>query len=380
MIQIILTLIPFIIFSGVFLTKKNKINNIPNFLFYGILSLIFTFAIDSFIGIMFPFSLDSVLFKSANFITLFIYYLFTAGIPEELSKYVSIKLSKPKTKAQILINSIYINIVFAMLETYSYVGTSTMALETNILRTFKPMHIFYGTIMAYFLIKGFEEKDKKSKYNVLALIIPAVVHAVFDSLLNMIDIKINDPNVIIVGVILAIFAYLIPISVIIKQKPDEEEYKNKKGSSILKLMISIPIILFFLCALNTENTYIKMNEVAVILEENIEMSVLSVTEEKFENQVFDIYDGTYTKVDIKFTNNSDEIYPFLSTNFKLLNNYEETIADIHYSNFEDLKPHDTEIRTLYFKVKYNSDSKLSYNNSKVIDGKMQSYSYTFTLN
>lgn len=105
MTQIILTFIPFFIFTIVF---KLKINNMSNFIFLGFISMILTVIVDLLIGMILPFTLDSTLLAKQGFIISFINYLIIGGIPEETCKYIALKLSKPKTETQILINSLYL--------------------------------------------------------------------------------------------------------------------------------------------------------------------------------------------------------------------------------------------------------------------------------
>ena len=101
-------LIPLVIFFVVLYLKKYKFekNNFINIIFCGLLCELCSLLLSHFV-----FRIP----KSYQYIFPILYYFFIAGIPEEISKYTMIKLSFPKDKKSIFVNSILISFIFMSL-------------------------------------------------------------------------------------------------------------------------------------------------------------------------------------------------------------------------------------------------------------------------
>ena len=349
--QLLFSLVPIVIFTVVFKLKNYKLNNVSNFVFWGVLSVVFVYFFVPFISI-FEFLRDS-----NNFIVLFVGNIFTAGIPEELSKYLAIKLSKPKTKTQVLVNAVYITLIFACLESYMY-SSGADSFAVGLFRMLKPMHVFYGSVMAYFIMMGMNNKEKKNLYNVFAVLIPILLHS-FSNAIN--GFSVNDPKSLVFAAIWSIFAYILPIIFIIKHVPDEEKYDNNKLKSIIKLVFVVPFLFIILVGYNSSNNEIKYGSSCYIKDKDFEMKVIDVKEENVTDTMFDYYNGLYTKVTLEVYNKSSNVLSLSLFDFRIIGTYEEEVDVLPLiSTINVVQANSKSTIVLYFDKKYKKTDKLIY--------------------
>lgn len=253
MLQIVFSFIPLIIITIFLILIKTKYIDFKNGYFWGLISLIMAYTFNYLIEFIWP-SIN-IYYKYGNSISKFIAFLISFGLVEEISRYLSLKFSKPKTKYQILINLIYISLIFAAYENYSYIGVANNPLHLAIIRAFTPVHLLFAIIMAYFLIKSFTAKQENHKilrivYEFLAIIIPIIFHTIYDYIMK--DYPINMLNIWIIGLI-AILAYGCTFFVIYKNNKnckDEIQFKNKKVINIFKIIFIVLFSLFYIYAFN----------------------------------------------------------------------------------------------------------------------------------
>ena len=109
----------------------------------------------------------------------FLTALITAALIEEVAKYIMLRLAIRKVRQiacwlDVIIAGVAVGIGFTLLEdiTYLFEGSGT------ILRAILPGHILFQGIMGYYLGKALV--TKQFKYHVLALVVPILVHTLFD--------------------------------------------------------------------------------------------------------------------------------------------------------------------------------------------------------
>lgn len=115
----------------------------------------------------------------------------SAAVPEELGKYLvtlvyirNISRRKQPTFADIIICSSIVALGFQIVEDVMYVGDGV---TTALFRGIVPFHFTFGGCMGYFLAKAFT--TGKSSYHAPALMIPILIHGLFDLSIYLIDLS-----------------------------------------------------------------------------------------------------------------------------------------------------------------------------------------------
>ena len=265
-----LYIIPIVIIVGALFIKKYKFSkkDIVNILFYGLvitfLALISTLILPKIIP-----SLQDHGFRS------FFRILIMAGVVEEVAKFFGIKLSKPKNADQIFVFSILIALVFSVVEDFGYFSIyESGALFSRILT---PIHLTFQLIMAYFLIKAFlikdTDKSKAKLYTSLSLIVPILVHAIYDTYIGILIPRF-------VAYVVGVLTYVVVVVYILKMKTNNEISTSNDGMlngentiqptinqptaekekiSIFKIIVIILLFLFFILLSNPSSKYTKVN-------------------------------------------------------------------------------------------------------------------------
>lgn len=112
---------------------------------------------------------------AAGFLTAFL----AAGLVEEVLKYLMFRLAIFKNKEvgtwlDAMIAAVFVAAGFGMLEDVGYV----MGGDANILRAILPMHLLFQLVMGYYYGKARVTGQKK--YHVYSLVVPILLHTVFD--------------------------------------------------------------------------------------------------------------------------------------------------------------------------------------------------------
>ncbi len=351
--MVILYFVPFCIYLGVLLANKYKFekNDFINTLFLGVLTTIGALIVASLKSLSLMWQMAAPL----------IYYIVMAAIPEELVKFIAIKLSKPKTKDKIFVNAIIISFAFIILENLGYYGEKgSTALLSRILT---PMHLLFQLIMAAFLVLAFKEKEKGNKgkcflFNVLALVIPILCHGLWDAL------AANEVFPRVVFYIGGIITYGILFAWTLKIKNEEEITKSKlKVSSVIKSIIIILFIAFFVYISNPN--YIDLNTETKIEHLNFYITVEGSEAHEEQDDLFDFFNGSYTKVKVKVKNDNDTDESIDLYDFVLYDSKGEKVANLSFfGNGDDL---DSNIAAnsenegyIYFEAPYNKEYILEY--------------------
>lgn len=116
-----------------------------------------------------------------TYLSAFIGTFLSVGLVEELSRFLFIQLATrkkrfAKTWLDLVICGGIIGVGFQLLEDITYVNGD---LITAIFRAVTPFHFTFGAIMGFFIGKALE--SGKKIYHIPAILIPALLHTLFDS-------------------------------------------------------------------------------------------------------------------------------------------------------------------------------------------------------
>lgn len=195
-ILLFISVIPSIIL-GWYIYKNDRLEKEPTsllikLLFSGLGSIILTLIISFIITTFLPMFND---YTSLNVVGVFIYAFFVVGLVEEFSKWFFLKLITWKNKEfghiyDAIVYAVFVSLGFATLENILYVLSS--GLVTGLMRAVLsvPGHAFFGVFMGYYygIAKKHEilnEKDKVKKYLFLSVLVPFILHGIFDFCLMM---------------------------------------------------------------------------------------------------------------------------------------------------------------------------------------------------
>ena len=215
-----------ILLIALFIYHKDK-NKEPNsiiikLLFGGILSTFITVFITIILGQIFDIFIED--FNNLKGLKLIIHAFICIALIEETSKYLMLnKISKNKECDEdfdMILYGSFIGLGFAAFENILYVVEYDT--KVAIIRAFTavPMHTILGIIMGYYLLKYKNTSNNKYKY--LSIIIPVLIHGVYDYLI-MTKIEIN----VILAIILLIIVFVYGIVII--NKISKKSIKNNNN-------------------------------------------------------------------------------------------------------------------------------------------------------
>ena len=172
--------------------QKEPIKTLLKAFFAGMLAIVFTMGLDFLIEL----TLGNIPVLSD---TVFYAAFLTAGIPEELSKFLifMIFIWRDKNFDEYfdgIVYACFISLGFACLENIMYVFDATVisvagGFVTSILRAVLsvPGHFLFGVILGYFLSMAKFRPEKKGKYIITGLLLAMLSHGLFDWLLMITD-------------------------------------------------------------------------------------------------------------------------------------------------------------------------------------------------
>lgn len=136
--------------------------------------------------------------REISFAQTFVAQLIAVGFAEELSRYFFLRMGTrkqafAKTWLDYTICGGIVGTGFTIIEDLFY---SSGGVITTIFRSLMPFHFMYGAIMGYFVGKAIETGQKK--YYVPGIMIPVLLHTLFDSSLHAIGR--NDLYIILAAV------------------------------------------------------------------------------------------------------------------------------------------------------------------------------------
>ncbi|MBQ8659337.1 MAG: PrsW family intramembrane metalloprotease [Bacilli bacterium] len=199
-VLLVLSVLPSIIL-GWYIYKNDRLEKEPTpllikLLLGGLGSVILTLIISGILQAFVPALED---YSNYNAVGIFFYSLLFVGLTEEFCKWIFLKSMTWKNKAfghiyDAIVYAVFVSLGFATIENILYVFSG--GLSVAILRAIfsVPGHTFFGVFMGYFygLAKKHEiinDKKKKAKYLILSIIVPALLHGIFDFCLFVGDLK-----------------------------------------------------------------------------------------------------------------------------------------------------------------------------------------------
>lgn len=199
---------------------------------FGMLSVFFVLIITSGLELFIPFLKKGM--DQMNFIEVLIYSFVIVALVEEFCKWIFVykfgyKNKNYDEKYDIIVYSVFVSLGFAFFENLAYVLVE-YNIGVGILRGILsvPAHACDAIFMGYFLslanlYSKQGEKEKAKKYIALSILIPALLHGIFDFCL-MIEIE---------GILLVFFAFVIGLYIASLKKLDEvvkmnDEVKRNK--------------------------------------------------------------------------------------------------------------------------------------------------------
>ena len=308
--QILIAFVPLIFLLIVMKIFKVKNNKFVDLFLLGFLSIIFTFIFNGIITLVLGNTDDWVMLGG---LLAFLYYLFFAGLSEELAKFVSIKISRPKTKSQLLVNAMFVGCFFGIIENYAYLSMD-LGIKSIIYRM-ADMHILFQIIMAYIMLIGFNKKGLKWLFSIIALIVTIAIHGCWDHFNEM------SEWFFIIGFIVCYAMIIVTTWYASKLQKEEEVLVTKKGAwFIIKTIILVLLVILWLFLYNNSGVRKGLNEPCEY--KPIEITVLSAKKVKEESLIGEKIN--YIKVHVKIKNNSSEEHGIetLPQGFQLVNTFD----------------------------------------------------------
>lgn len=223
--MILIAIIPSIII-GLLVYKSDKKEKEPfkellKAFLMGILSVIITLAISVIIS-LFDIDMDSL-----NLLELTLYVLLTIGLVEEFSKFLCVNIFLRNNKNYNymydgIVYSIYISLGFATIENILYLIDSNIALGIIRAVVTVPAHVFFAIFMGYYFSKymySISIHKKEKKYLLYSLLIPVILHTIFDTLLFSGNVVLA-----IIFIIFIVLLYVVSIKQMIKGIKEEKPF------------------------------------------------------------------------------------------------------------------------------------------------------------
>ena len=169
--------------------QKEPIKSLLKAFFGGTLSVVFTFIIVTIIEYsigLIPYLNETVFYDS----------FITAGIPEELCKFLVFMIFVWRDKNfdeyfDGIVYAAFISLGFAMVENIMYVLPNGLGVGVMRALLSVPAHFLFGVILGYFMSLAKFKKDKRGLYIFLGLLIAMTAHGLFDWML-MFSQRIGD--------------------------------------------------------------------------------------------------------------------------------------------------------------------------------------------
>lgn len=226
-----LAILPSIII-GLLVYKADKVEQEPKkelikALFMGVFSVIITLFLSWVMGIM------KINYNTLNSIQIILYSFIGVAFVEEISKWIATKLLITNNKNYNylfdgIVYAVFVSLGFATIENILY--TLSGGVITAIVRAIVtvPSHAFYAIFMGYYLSKSKESKIEANqhdniKYTLYSILIPTILHGIFDSLLLL-----ENPILLILFLFFVVFLYIISIQKVKELARSEKLFITKK--------------------------------------------------------------------------------------------------------------------------------------------------------
>ncbi len=197
---LLISILP-VVLLGIYVYKKDSekepLSLIVGLFVSGFLSALLVIVIDIVIGFINPQFFDVLEGKNISFLKLFFTIFFEIALVEEFAKWLMIRLFAYKNKEfnqlyDIIVYSVFVALGFALIENIFYVLPGGVSLGIYRALISVPGHVCFGVIMGVFLglAKVYEKSDKVlgRVYMFYAILIPTILHAIFNFCLLAEDI------------------------------------------------------------------------------------------------------------------------------------------------------------------------------------------------
>ncbi len=172
--------------------EKEPKNLLITLFIFGVISIIITLVITFVMKLLIPFFAE----EPSGALNIFIYYFIGVGLIEEFSKWIMLYIGTWNNnnfdyQYDGLIYAVFVSLGFATLENIMYVlGQQNFIVAILRALVSVPGHAFFGVFMGYYygLAKKDARKNKifsKNTNLLLSILIPTVLHGLFDSLLTI---------------------------------------------------------------------------------------------------------------------------------------------------------------------------------------------------
>ena len=232
LVYLILTVLPIIIvsiFVVIFDREREPFFTYVKCYLFGFFAVCIVLYINSLFGITLDYQNDDIGYM------LMYSFIFTACL-EEICKFISLLISSKLDKHfdsyfDAVIYSVFIALGFSFLENISFIVNANFALRTIIVRAVfsVPSHVAYGVFMGkYFELSKINPK-KKGIYLILSLIIPIIIHGLFDFLSLFIPrlVSSNVSYYTVIGFV-EILLFVITVKEVVSSSKRSNEYLPKK--------------------------------------------------------------------------------------------------------------------------------------------------------
>ena len=216
-----LALIP-VIALLIFIYVKDKNDKEPIGLLIGLFFAGLGTVVTALIGEAIGMVIFELLLSDYPVIKMVLLSMLIVGPCEELGKYVVLRLITWKNKNfnysyDAIVYSVFVSLGFAALENINYVFSNGVG--TAILRMFTaiPGHACFAVFMGYFYSKAkyahiMNDRKKYRRYNALSLIVPILVHGVYDAI--ALGARESSEEIFMVFAVLLWLAYVIAMFVV----------------------------------------------------------------------------------------------------------------------------------------------------------------------
>lgn len=252
-IQIVCALVPLALIL-LFIKEKIDFNRFAKIVYCMVLAFLGILILALVVPTVFPTGVRD----STSVISIMMYVFLFEALPEELFKFLTIKKLNAKNKKTLIKDIFITSTVFMFFENivYSknYTGTILFGniIPTAVLRMFIPMHLLSQIIMAYFMIKAYNEKDKgknSTGYFALSLTLPIIIHTLYNIINRMIERTKNFllvPNIVcLLGIITYILTFIFIRKMMKKYSTDNQEVESISINRI-QLIVTVLFIIFWL--------------------------------------------------------------------------------------------------------------------------------------
>lgn len=246
-IQIACALVPLALIL-LFIREKVDYNRLIKIAYYMTLSIIGITVLGVVKAKIFPNGLGG----NSGFVSKMIPIFMFMALPEEIFKYLTIKKMNAKNQRTLIKDIFITSTVFMFFENYAYsknyfgVILFGNVIPTSVFRMFIPIHLLSQIIMAYFMIKAFNEKEKEKNntgYLGLSLAFPIIVHTLYNTTIEVIESTGNvffvPKMVCLLGIITYILTFIFIRKMLKKYNTDNQEIESV---SITKTQLIVTVL------------------------------------------------------------------------------------------------------------------------------------------